>query len=212
MSLLDAIRDRSARFKIEDVTPALRTVAIIWIQTFSEETCPRDLRELREQVARGRVLDGAAVVPILNTLRSALGAPSGHQVPDGTYTIVYPGGASDHGWRRTLRLRTQPETSSFAPGEQIVSFLSGPLNTRDYTRFAFARDGDLQVWSRFKANADANLAVEAYRVLCGDPLGAARAYGMESGRCGLCGKVLTVPKSIEAGIGPVCASERGWDV
>jgi len=38
-----------------------------------------------------------------------------------------------------------------------------------------------------------------------DPLAAAVAYGRASGRCAVCGRDLTDPTSIEAGIGPVCA-------
>jgi hypothetical protein len=39
---------------------------------------------------------------------------------------------------------------------------------------------------------------------------AAVAYGKATGNCGVCGKVLTNPASIEAGIGPVCASKYGY--
>lgn len=38
-----------------------------------------------------------------------------------------------------------------------------------------------------------------------DPLEAAKKYGKLSGRCCSCGRDLTDPASIEAGIGPVCA-------
>jgi len=39
-----------------------------------------------------------------------------------------------------------------------------------------------------------------------DPKAAAVAYGRETGTCGCCGRTLTNPESIEAGIGPICAS------
>lgn len=39
-----------------------------------------------------------------------------------------------------------------------------------------------------------------------DPLAAAKKYGKLAGRCCSCGKDLTDPESIEAGIGPICAS------
>jgi len=38
-----------------------------------------------------------------------------------------------------------------------------------------------------------------------DPKVAAARYGHELGVCGICGRTLTDPVSIEAGIGPVCA-------
>lgn len=38
-----------------------------------------------------------------------------------------------------------------------------------------------------------------------DPEEALRAYGRELGECGVCGRTLTNPESIAAGIGPICA-------
>jgi hypothetical protein len=43
-----------------------------------------------------------------------------------------------------------------------------------------------------------------------DPLSAAIRYGKVSGECSCCGRELTDPKSIEAGIGPICATKFGW--
>jgi hypothetical protein len=42
-----------------------------------------------------------------------------------------------------------------------------------------------------------------------DPLAAAKKYGKLSGRCCSCGRDLTDPASIEAGIGPICAQRFG---
>jgi hypothetical protein len=38
-----------------------------------------------------------------------------------------------------------------------------------------------------------------------DPLAATVLFGRLIGRCGICGRTLTDPESIEAGIGPICA-------
>lgn len=43
-----------------------------------------------------------------------------------------------------------------------------------------------------------------------DPLTAAIRYGKESGECSCCGRELTDPRSIERGIGPICATKFGW--
>lgn len=43
-----------------------------------------------------------------------------------------------------------------------------------------------------------------------DPAEAARKHGRETGQCCCCGRELTDPKSIEAGIGPICASNYGF--
>lgn len=42
-----------------------------------------------------------------------------------------------------------------------------------------------------------------------DPRGAAVAYGRMTGNCACCGRELTDPKSVELGIGPICAEKWG---
>lgn len=43
-----------------------------------------------------------------------------------------------------------------------------------------------------------------------DPKAAAIAYGVQTGSCSCCGRELTDPASIAAGIGPICAKKFGW--
>jgi hypothetical protein len=43
-----------------------------------------------------------------------------------------------------------------------------------------------------------------------DPKAAAKAYGQETGVCCICNATLTNKESIEAGIGPICATKFGW--
>lgn len=43
-----------------------------------------------------------------------------------------------------------------------------------------------------------------------DPVALATAYGKRTGRCSCCGRELTDPVSVEAGIGPICASNFGF--
>ena len=43
-----------------------------------------------------------------------------------------------------------------------------------------------------------------------DPLAGAVAYGRETGSCSCCGRELTDPVSIAAGIGPICATKFGF--
>lgn len=42
------------------------------------------------------------------------------------------------------------------------------------------------------------------------PEAASKRYGIELGHCGVCGRTLTNPDSIERGIGPVCAGKMEW--
>lgn len=65
--------------------------------------------------------------------------------------------------------------------------------------------GLLTMWTRPGVDAD------AVRGLLGEfeaaPLQAAMKFGKLSGRCCSCGRELTDPASVEAGIGPICASK-----
>jgi hypothetical protein len=45
--------------------------------------------------------------------------------------------------------------------------------------------------------------------IAADPRGEAVRYGQRTGTCSCCGRTLTVGKSIEAGIGPICAEKWG---
>ncbi len=56
------------------------------------------------------------------------------------------------------------------------------------------------VWSTDTAIHDALRAFEA------DPITIASAFGRATGRCCCCGRTLTNPDSIAAGIGPICAA------
>ena len=48
------------------------------------------------------------------------------------------------------------------------------------------------------------------REIAASPIEAARAYGKRTGSCSCCGRELTDPASIEAGIGPIC--EEKWNL
>ncbi len=50
---------------------------------------------------------------------------------------------------------------------------------------------------------------DALREILKNPLEAQVAYGKLTGTCGHCGKILEDPKSVAAGIGPICAAKYG---
>ena len=63
------------------------------------------------------------------------------------------------------------------------------------------------------AGCDSRLSDTVKETIMGaanDPLSAAIRYGKVSGRCSCCGVKLDNPKSIERGIGPICATKFGW--
>lgn len=52
--------------------------------------------------------------------------------------------------------------------------------------------------------------VERIEEIAKDPLAHAKIHGQRYGKCSVCNRDLTDPESIEAGIGPICASNFGF--
>jgi hypothetical protein len=64
---------------------------------------------------------------------------------------------------------------------------------------------------RFMASRDCGAERAAKVVeIARDPKAAAIAHGKLTGSCSCCGRELTDPVSVEAGIGPICATKFGW--
>lgn len=129
-------------------------------------------------------------------------------IHDGTYTVVL----NEQGEYRTLKIvKADPEQVSkykLPQGAQIASFLSGADNESNYTGFAFVKGPDAAVWARFKADSTLVKALKA--LLTADKearIDMGHAYALESGRCWRCGRKLTVPASINRGLGPICADK-----
>lgn len=121
-------------------------------------------------------------------------------VGDGYYTIVLPG----EGYR-TLRVKTS-KPGGFGEGQQILAYLSGSDNENSYTRCGFINGSEIHIWAKHRQNH--TLLKAAHALINGGANDAAHAYVMASGRCWKCGKTLTTPGSIEAGIGPECAKKQ----
>ncbi len=54
-----------------------------------------------------------------------------------------------------------------------------------------------------------NADIERIESIAKDPLQHAKIHGMKYGKCSVCGRPLTDPASVEAGIGPICQSSFG---
>lgn len=125
----------------------------------------------------------------------------------GTFTVVM--GAE----RRTLRIKKHWQAEEAAKGTLVGYFLSGSDNESDYTGFCFISPrGKITLWNRFKnagvgsGNATIVAAI-TFLTQQGDYEGAGLAYAMESGNCYRCNRLLTVPASINRGLGPECAKK-----
>lgn len=103
------------------------------------------------------------------------------------------------GTHRTLRFTQRGEWTN-------IAYLAGPVNTSDYVRFAYITpDGKFGVKSGFAYDSEIASAARFLLEDAGVRQDCGIEYARESGNCYVCGKLLTTPESIEAGIGPVCA-------
>ena len=63
-------------------------------------------------------------------------------------------------------------------------------------------------WFGLNHSKEAN--TKAMIEIAKNPLDATIKYGQLTGQCGCCGRLLTNHKSIERGIGPICAENFGF--
>ncbi len=117
--------------------------------------------------------------------------------------------------RYTYRInRKDPEPGSrWTEPAYFVALLTGPDNTADYTYVGMldVHTGMIRLTKASKYQADSQ-PVKAFnwaagRVWRGVTIEPARFYHM--GRCGRCGRALTVPSSIASGFGPECLGKLG---
>jgi hypothetical protein len=88
-------------------------------------------------------------------------------------------------------------------GKDDVIFVKDGPNWED-TYYGKVRDG---IW--YPVNDAPPDVIETLEALATDPLAEAVAYGQRTGRCACCGRQLTKGKSIDQGIGPICAEKWG---
>jgi hypothetical protein len=115
--------------------------------------------------------------------------------------------------RFTYRVR-EPETQR-DPARPIhfVDVLVGPDNHRDYQALGYLFKGSEYVHSN-KSRCGRDCQSEKVfiwmvaRLLNGGLPQIVKIY--HHGYCGRCGRLLTVPSSIQLGLGPECAARSGW--
>lgn len=92
-------------------------------------------------------------------------------------------------------------------GPLFANLLTGPSNVADYTYLGCVRMPELELHptrsTAVSPNSPGFRALEWYLQNIGDP----RVEFRHEGRCGRCGRVLTVPSSIDSGLGPECAEK-----
>lgn len=123
----------------------------------------------------------------------------------GVFTVVMTDGSR-------ISIRVHKGQQGWSRGKLIISYLSGPQNTQDWTRCGYI-DFETGGANLNKNYGDDTNLVKAIKVLLGanqeerEAMG--YSYAMESSRCFNCNKLLTVPISVYNGLGPVCADNLG---
>lgn len=92
----------------------------------------------------------------------------------------------------------------------FVSYLMGPDNVGDYTYLGLIQSDITFRLTKKSAAGESSTVYRAFQYMWQRLLYGAVADDIEiwhEGRCGRCGRKLTVPESIERGIGPECAGK-----
>jgi hypothetical protein len=128
--------------------------------------------------------------------------------------------------KATLTLRSAKTGARFtyrvkqikdAPTKWFVSLLSGPDNTADYVYLGllvnnYGQGYRLNLTAKSKMRDD-SAPVVAFRYFAKEVLCQGRMPKslevFHEGRCGRCNRLLTVPESVERGIGPECFNRLG---
>lgn len=123
----------------------------------------------------------------------------GNVPQDGTYTVVLSTG------HRTLRIRKPHPQADW----KCVEYMFGPDNEGDFKKIGKVVDGGVALWKQYDTDAAVTNALKFLLDMDNEELKAAGyKYALESGNCYRCGRKLTVPASIHAGMGPVCAGKE----
>jgi len=97
-------------------------------------------------------------------------------------------------------------------GQRSIKLLVGPDNETSFQSVAYTRPNSNQVILKRAYRNDTTM-VQALSALLAQDRTEMRAmgyaYALESGNCYICGRTLTVPASILAGVGPTCAGNYG---
>ncbi len=115
------------------------------------------------------------------------------------FTVENP----ETGKRYTFKInyKSSDDSSRFTSGIFFVSYLYGPDNTKDYRYIGIITEAGLQFKITKKSRPGTHL--EAFKYIW-QHTESERFVFYHEGRCGKCGRRLTVPESIDAGFGPVC--------
>lgn len=116
--------------------------------------------------------------------------------------------------RYTFKVQKSKKTANDAPIVWFVSTLYGSDNTSAYSYVGMIKDDKFSLTKKSQYNnaSPQFLAFDfVWRAMtdAANPRVPETAEFWHEGRCGRCNRLLTVPASIESGIGPECAKYMG---
>ena len=116
------------------------------------------------------------------------------------------------GVRYTFKITQALDKATSAPQERwFVSLLTGPENTADYTYLGMLDERGFRTTKASKLTPD-SLPVRGFAFFWKHIAAGTMPPQMEvrhEGSCGRCGRALTVPESLDTGLGPECAAKAG---
>lgn len=149
--------------------------------------------------------------------RGADNAELGHQIQDGGELAYALAGKAKvtlvsraSGARFTFQIKKAKEDPRWPGASWFVALLSGPDNQSDYNYLGLIKEAPGGPRFRLTAKSRAGLdapSVKAITFFLRHPEHE-QLEVWHSGTCGRCGRELTVPSSIESGLGPVCAGRE----
>jgi len=116
------------------------------------------------------------------------------------------------GERYTFRI-TKKDASERGPMIFFAALLTGSNNENDYTYMGVVAGEQVRLTKASKYTTESKpVAVLAWALaVVNGKRNLPEGYAIRhEGRCGRCGRTLTVPESIDSGIGPECAAIMGW--
>lgn len=208
---------------------ALNTLLRVWKKSLEETKAqvlhqaqfdiPVDFKAIPSSYAQGQLNPEVREPIVIKPAAATTTVPSidVQRPQDGTYTYV-----TGDGEYRVIRF-VSAKIDTPQVGTTYVAYQYGSDNENSFAKCGkIDKDGKLVIWAKAYMSGQqerkldgaqrADL-VEAISFICmldkDAQLKSGEAYAIRSGRCFICGRTLTVPSSISAGIGPVCADKWG---
>lgn len=140
---------------------------------------------------------------------------------DAIFTVSFTGKSGEN-HRYTYRVSVAEDRNGNSTGRFFVKLLAGPDNLSDYQYIGLLDTSNGLDHIAFRTTAKSKLPASSLPCRLIDRFAVAVLGHGESpnelpggvefrhaGRCGRCGRALTVPESIDRGIGPDCAEAMG---